>query len=187
MKKSLFQFITIIPLVLLICFVFSCQQQAEKADVEKEAKVLAVRKVIEEAWNKGNLDVLDEIYITDFVQHRIPFLDFEGLEAYKQYIIGTRKAYPDLQFTIEEIIVDGGTTAVWFTFRGTHEGESVMFPIPPTGKQVTLKGCTIGHWVEGKFVEEWVYADWLGFMQQLGFTLTPPQPPKEKELPKPIH
>ncbi|MBA7647627.1 hypothetical protein ES703_55404 [subsurface metagenome] len=107
--------------------------------------------------------------------------DSEGLEAYKQYIEDTRSAYPDLQFTIEEIIVNGDTTAVWFTFRGTHKGQSTTFPFPPTGKEVTMMGCTVGHWVEGKAVEQWIYADWLGLMQQLGFTLTPLQPPAPQE------
>jgi len=181
MKKSLLQITMIIPLALLLCFAISCKQQGEKKDIEKEAKIVAVRQVIEEAWNKGNLDVLDEICTADFVQHRTPFPDFEGLEAYKQYIEDTRSAYPDLQFTIEEIIVDGDTTAVWFTFRGTHKGQSATFPIPPTGKEVTMMGCNVGRWVEGKVVEEWVYADWLGLMQQLGFTLTPPQPPAPQE------
>lgn len=181
MKKSLLQFSIVISLVLLLCFAISCQQLAKKAETEKEAKVLAIRKVIEEAWNKGNLDVLDEVYTTDFVQHRTPFPDYEGLEAYKEYIAGTREAYPDLQFTIEEIVVDGDTAVVWATFQGTHEGQSMMFPIPPTGKQVTMKLCSIGHWVEGKAVEEWVYADWLGLMQQLGFTVAPPAPPEPPE------
>jgi predicted ester cyclase len=171
MKKLLIQFRMAIFLILLLCFAISCQLLAEKAETEKEAKVLAVRKVIEEAWNKVNLEVLDEVYATDFIQHRTPFPDIEGLEAYKQYIASTRKAYPNLQFTIEEIIVDGDTTALWFTFQGTHEGETMMFPILPTDEQVTMKGCTIGHWVEGKAVEEWVYADWLGLMQQLGLPL----------------
>ena len=168
MKKSLLQFSAVISLVLLLCFAISCQQLVKKAETEKETKVLAVRKVIEQAWNKGYLEVLDEVYTTDFVQHRTPFPHYEGLEAYKEYIAGTREAYPDLQFTIEEIIVEANTTVVWFAFQGTHEKESMMFPIPPTGKKVTMKGCTIGHWVEGKVVEEWVYADWLGLMQQLG-------------------
>ena len=181
MSKSFFSFVSIVSLILMLCFTFSCQQEGEKADIEKEVKVHAITKVIEKAWNKGDLDVLDEIYAADFVQHRAPFPDYEGLDAYKEYIEATRKAYPDLKFTIKEIIVDGDTTAVWFTFQGTHEGESMMFPVPPTGKQVTMSGCNIGHWVEGKAVEEWVFSDWLGLMKQLGFTVAPPSLPEQEE------
>ena len=180
MSKSFFPFIIIVSLILMLCFTFSCQQEGEKADIEKEAKVHAITKVIEEAWNKGNLDVLDEVCVADFVQHRTPFPDYESLDAYKEYIEGTRKAYPDLKFTIKEIIVDGDTSAILFTFQGTHEGESMMFPIPPTGKQVTMSGCNIGHWVEGKVVEEWVFSDWFGLMKQLGL-VTPPTPPEQDE------
>ena len=175
--KKLFM---VIPLVFLLCFCFSCQQKSEKADIEKDFKVHAITKVFEEAWNKGNLDVLDEVYAADFVQHRTPFPDYEALEDYKEYIEATRKAYPDLKFTIEEIIVDGDTSALLYTFQGTHEGQSMMFPIPPTGKQVTMSGCYIEHWIESKVVEEWIYSDWFGLMKQLGL-VSPSSPPEEPE------
>ena len=133
-----------------------------------------IRRVNDEAWNKGNLDALDELYAADYVYHRPPFLDVEGLEAFKQYIADLRTAYADLQLTLDEIIVEGNTSTSRWTYRGTHKGRSPAFDIPPTGKQVTFTGCTVNHWVEGKIVEDWNSIGYLDLLQQLGFKIVPP-------------
>lgn len=126
-----------------------------------------VEQILVEAWNKGNLDGLDELYAADFVRHRPPLSDVEGLEAFKEYIVGFRSAFPDLRVTYDEMILDGDTFATRWTVRGTHTGPGAL-PFPPTGKQMTLLGCLVVHMEEGKFVEEWQYADFLGMLQQLG-------------------
>jgi len=178
MKKSFLQFAKVIPLVLL-CFIISCQQQVKEATAEEELKEIA-RRVIEEAWNQGKMDVLDEQYATDYVYHRTPFPDIVGLEAFKQYITDNRSSYSDLHITIEEMIVEGNVVAMRGTYSGTQTGASPTLGIPATGKQITFKWCAVSHRVNGKTVEDWNYVDWLGFMKQLGFTIAPPQPP-EKE------
>lgn len=54
MKNSLFRF-SIFPLILLLCLIFSCEQQAEKVDVEKKAKddleLDKIPKVVMDALN----------------------------------------------------------------------------------------------------------------------------------------
>ena len=127
-----------------------------------------IRRVVEGAYNKGNLDALDELYAADFVVHKPPFPDIEGLEAFKQFIADTRISYPDVQLTLDEIIVEGDRTAARWTFRGTQTGQSPTTSAPPTGKQVTFTGCSVTHLVEGKTVEEYQNADWLSLLQQLG-------------------
>lgn len=126
-----------------------------------------LRQAGEEAW-KGNLDALDKVYAADYVYHRPPLPDLEGLEAAKQYIADARSAYSDIQWTYDEMIHEGNTTAYRWTWWGKHTGQSPSLPIPPTGKEVTLKGCTVVHWADGKVIEEFEYADFLGFLQQLG-------------------
>ena len=175
MKK----FLMIIPLVILLCFTFGCQQ-GEDVSNEEELREIVLR-VIEEAWNQGKMEVLDEHFSPEYVYHRFPFPDVEGLEAYKQYIADTRNGYPDFKLTVEEMIIKGDVAVVRGTFSGTNTGESPTLGIPATGKQVTFKWCSVSHRVNGKTAEEWNYVDWLGFMQQLGFTLTPPQPPAPQE------
>ena len=126
------------------------------------------KRILDEAWLEGNLDALDEIYAADFVYHNAPFPDIEGLEASKQDIAGSRSAFSDLQWTADEMIVEGDTLVTRYTMRMTHTGQSPRIPIPPTGKQVTYVGCLVSHFAEGKIVEEWNYGDYLGLLQRLG-------------------
>ncbi len=180
MKKSLFRSTLIIPLALLFCFALSCQQQGEDASNEEELRGMILR-VVEEAWNQGKMEVLDEHFAPEYIYHQSPFPDIEGLEAYKQLIADSRNAYPDLKLTIEEMIIKGDIAVVRGTFRGTNTGESQLLGIPATGKQVAFKWCNVSHRMNGKITEEWNQVDWLGLMQQLGFTLTPPKPPEPQE------
>jgi predicted ester cyclase len=53
-----------------------------------------------------------------------------------------------------------------FTAHATHQGE--IMGVPATGKAVTYAGIYISHFAGGKCVEDWVQADMLGLMQQLG-------------------
>ncbi len=75
-------------------------------------------------------------------------------------------AFPDLHFTIEDIVAEGDTVVVRSTARGTHQGE--LMGIPLTGKQVAVSGISITRIANGKAVEEWFNGDDLGLLQQLG-------------------
>ncbi len=138
----------------------------------KEKEIRAKIRIIEEAWSTHNLDLFDEAYAPHLVSHSAPFPDTEGLEAFKQKAAEVFKAFPDFQLTFRGIIVEGDTHAAPWTWRGTHTGESAIFP-PPTGKKVTGTALCYGHWEDGKVVEAREYEDHLGFMQQLGFKLVP--------------
>ncbi len=132
---------------------------------ELEAKI---QRAGEEAWYKGNVDALDEAYATDYVSHKPPFPDTNGLEAVKQSIAGTRPAYSDIQASYTDWIAEGESIAYRYTIRMKHTGVSPSLPIPPTGKEVTMQGCVVVHVKDGKVIEEWEYSDYLGFLQQLG-------------------
>jgi steroid delta-isomerase-like uncharacterized protein len=179
MKKSLFQFITIIPLALLLCLSFSCQQQVEEGITEEEAKAFVDQDL--EIWNEGNLAVVDEGYDPDYTRHYVDiFEDIVGIDAFKQWITDVRTAFPDFHITIEgEIIVKTDKIVSRRIGEGTNLGS--FLGLPPTGKKVKFFGVNILHIVNGKVVEEWVYFNQASLLQQLGFTLTPPQPPESPE------
>ena len=115
------------------------------------------------------------------VYHIPPYPDIVGLEAYKQFIKDNRAAYSDLKLTITEIIVEGDTVAVRWIYDGTQDGPSTTLGIPATGKHVTFSGCAVAHRVDGKTVDNWNHVDWVGLLTQLGFTITPPTVPEEKQ------
>jgi predicted ester cyclase len=129
---------------------------------ENKAKV---RRNIEEAFNKGNLAVADEIIAANYVLHA-PGQEFKGPEGFKQYGTMMRTGFPDFHMTIEDMVADGDNVACRFTVRGTHKGD--LMGIAPTGKQVTITGIVISRFAGGKEVEAWASPDMLAMMQQLG-------------------
>src|SRR5512136_1854156 len=97
-------------------------------------------KVLEQHWyeavNKGKADAMavqDKLCDSDYVFHRPDGMVVHGLKDYKNYLTGYYVAFPDLHFTIDDIVIEGDRAAVRFTFNGTHKGEFVG--IPPTNKK----------------------------------------------------
>ncbi len=131
----------------------------------EDNKALELR-IFEEVWNKGNLAVVDELSDENVVNHNPPGPLLQGSEAFKQFVLMYRSAFPDTHITIEDQIAEGEKVVTRWTARGTHKGE--LMGIPPTGKQVTVTGISISHIVGSKVVESWTNFDVLGMMQQLG-------------------
>lgn len=128
-----------------------------------------IRRWIEEAWNKGNADIADEIYAPDFTAADVhdPARILRDPEDIKQSVIETRAAFPDIHFTIDHLIAEGDKVVGAFTIRGTHKGD--LEGIPPTGKQVVFSAVDIWRFDGGKIVERCLASvDRLGLMQQLG-------------------
>jgi steroid delta-isomerase-like uncharacterized protein len=131
----------------------------------EENKALA-RRVLEEMFNKGNLDVADELLAPDYVDHD-PAMpeDIRGPEGFKQYVSGYRSAFSDLHLEIEDQIAEGDKVVTRWTGTGTHDGE--LSGIPPTGNRVTLPGMEIVRISGGKLVEGWEGYDTMNLMRQL--------------------
>ena len=139
----------------------------------EENKAIA-RRLTEEVVNKGNLAVLDEVVDTNIVDHNPMIPDqAPGLEGAKQFFGMLRTAFPDWDSNIDVIIAEGDKVAVRFSGSGTHQGE--FFGIPPTGKQVTTTGNVIYRIAGSKIVDQWINADMLGMLQQLGVVPPPGQ------------
>jgi predicted ester cyclase len=126
-----------------------------------ESNKAVARRFIEEVLGKGNLALMDEITVPGYSDHSLP----SGVTA-RQAIAGLRAGFPDMHFTVDDLIAEGDKVATRSTAIGTHTG--TWFGIPPTGKVVTLSGFSIYRIADGKLVEAWVQYDQLGMMQQLG-------------------
>lgn len=125
-----------------------------------------IHRYFDETWNKGNLDVLNEIIADDCVNHDPANPGVRGPEGYKQLIGMYRAAFPDTRFTVEDQIAEGDTVVTRWTAQGTHEAE--LMGIPATNKHVTVTGIDIHRISSGKIEEAWSNWDTLGLMQQLG-------------------
>ncbi len=128
-----------------------------------------VRRIIEEAINKGNLAVVDELIAPSYVLHN-PVMELKGPEGFRQYITTVRTAFPDYHFAIDDIVAEGDKVALRFTFTGTHKGN--LPDIAPTGKQVTQIEALFYRFAGGKLLEAWQYSNLLALYQQLG--ISPP-------------
>ena len=117
----------------------------------EENKAL-VRRLFE-AWNTGNMDLIDELLIPDYVDNDALPGQTQGLEGYKQIGAYLLNVFPDMKMTIDDLIIEGDKVAVRSTFSGTHKAE--FMGIAPTGKKVTFTAINIYRIVDGKFVEEW--------------------------------
>lgn len=122
-----------------------------------------------EALNTGDLDALDAFYAENCVYHGIPpYADTAGLEAQQKNLQGFFAGYPDAKFTVEEVIIAGDSTVTRWYYEATHSGFTPARRIPPTGKKVIVKACTVAHIENGKVVHEWTYADQSALLEQLG-------------------
>lgn len=128
------------------------------------------RRDFEAMFNEGDLAVVDELYDPNFVGHAPP-QPIRGREGLMQMVTMFRKAFPDLQLTVEDQVAEGDRVASRWTARGTHRGE--FMGVPPTGRQGTITGITINRWVGARVVEGWTNLDLLGVLQQLGALPTP--------------
>jgi predicted ester cyclase len=131
-----------------------------------------VRQLVEEVINQGNISMIDEFLIPDFVEHEeLPPGIPPGREAPKVLFTMLRSAFPDLKATIEHLIAEGDEVVLHMTWTGTHEGE--FMGIPPTGKRISINVIDILGIAEGKFVEHWGVMDSMAMMHQLGVVPAP--------------
>ncbi len=132
----------------------------------EENKAL-VREVFEELFSKGNLALADQAYAPDYVGHDPANPEpLRGPEGVKQDISRYRRAFPDLRFTVEDLVAEGDKVVARVTVRGTHQGE--LMGIAPTGKRAEVTGISIVRFAGGKIAEEWGNWDTLGLLQQIG-------------------
>ncbi len=147
MKKSLFQFITIIPLALLLCLTISCQKQTEKAKTEAGAlsdeDVAAIKTAhdaILQATLAGSLEATLEFYTEDAILI-MEGIVVEGREAYKgilKALSGRSPTVTAADITIAEIDGRIDLAFVRGTSSTTMKREGEPEPIQRTGKFIEI-------------------------------------------------
>ena len=126
-----------------------------------------VRRLFDEVWNKGHQQVADELFAQNYNHHDSSSPDLgRGPESEKKRVTLYRNAFPDIRFTVEDLIAEGESVTARWSCHGTHKGE--LNGIAPTGKQFTISGISVARFTNGKMIEGYVNWDALGMMQQLG-------------------
>jgi steroid delta-isomerase-like uncharacterized protein len=126
-----------------------------------------VRRLYDEVWNKRKLDVVAQIISPS---HALldPFVSGSqvGPELYRRRVLELTASFPDLRFTLDEVIAEKDKVVVLWVISGTHKGD--FMNIPPTGKKVSVEGITIHYIRDGKILDSNARWDALGLLRQLG-------------------
>ena len=130
--------------------------------IEENKAIL--QRLFDEVWSDNNLDVMDELFAKDFVRHGIggTSIDFK---TYKEFMVNTRRSFPDIQRSLDEMVAEGDKIAFSFTWTGTDTGG---FTGVPTGKYLEVEECYIARFENGKIAEFKQHADPLGMLRELG-------------------
>lgn len=132
-----------------------------------------VRRLIDEGFNQGRLDVADELISPQLVEHQNFGPDHApGAEGVKAVIASLRRAFSDFHLAIEDVAVDHGT--VWLRMTGTGTNDGSFMGHPPTGRPMHTAVFDALRVDDGRIVEHWGVPDRLGTLFQLGLA----QPPR---------
>jgi steroid delta-isomerase-like uncharacterized protein len=136
---------------------------------ERHANKEKARRLYEEAFGRGNAEVIDEVLHSEFVCHdpNSETGEIRGAQTIKGEIDYFRQALPDLTYTVEDQVSEGDKVTTRYTMAGTHQGE--FFGVGGSGKRIEISGINVDRFDEnGKMVEEWASYDLLGAMRQAG-------------------
>jgi steroid delta-isomerase-like uncharacterized protein len=139
------------------------------ADVEAVA-----RSYFDELTNKRNLAYVDQLFDSNIKFYDpaiLPDGKAEGLAEVKQFFGIFFKAFPDLHFAINDLLIDGDRAAIRFTWTGTFKKK--LLGIRVAEHHVSVPGIDIFHIANGKITEVRVAFDRLELMQQLGGITNP--------------
>ena len=112
-----------------------------------------LRRGWDRTWNQGDLTAIDEVYAADVVIHNAAPGTPAGIEGVKLTIGAFRAAFPDLQFTLEDLIAEGDKAVNRWSMTGTQQGE--FRGAPPTGEKMTMSGLSMMRIANGKIAEIW--------------------------------
>jgi len=160
-------------LAAVLCCAAGCgdpQRQSELAELRAERDLLEANKALvlrthEEVWSNGNLDVIDELYATDYIGHWASGDDSDR-EVLKQIVAESKAVFPDKTEEVLRIVAEGDLVVSHFIVSGTFAGK--IDGVQAEGKRISRPEIAIHRIVDGKIVEQWTVADQLTLMQQLG-------------------
>ena len=140
------------------------------AGVYSEDNKALVRRWIEEVIDKGNAAAVADFLAPTFEAHMASGPNLKGPDSFGQRVTALHTAFPDVRFTIEDMLAEGDKVAIRLTAHGTHKGD--YLGIAPTGKELRWTQILIFHIANGKFQDAWQMSD---MSQQLHAASTPGQ------------
>lgn len=144
-------------------------EEVRNGDMEtRKQNEIIMRRIIEEGFNEGKLEIADELVSDDMVENQFfgpghP----SGPDSLKATISDLRRIMPDVKLTIEDVVSEGDKVWIRMRAEGTHMGE--LLGRPGSGKKVKVTVFDECRFENGKMVEHWGVPDRFHMLMQLGF------------------
>lgn len=132
------------------------------------------RRVIEEGFNKGNMDALDDCFAPTYTEHQFDLPP--TLEEFKGSIRYLRSTFAPFNLTIDDMAADGDKVWVRMTGRGTDS--KGLMGRPPSGKTFAITVFDVCRFEDGRIVEHWGVPDRFHQLAQLGLLPRPAAQPE---------
>jgi predicted ester cyclase len=128
------------------------------------------RRLYEEVFGRGNLNVADEILTAECLSHGPGSPPASGTAGIKAQAERLRTAIPDLRVVLNDQVAERDRVASRWTGTGTHSGAFVLpsGALEPTGRRISFDEIRIDRFVDGRIVESWFIPDRMTLWQQLG-------------------
>jgi steroid delta-isomerase-like uncharacterized protein len=133
-------------------------------DLDRNKKT--VSRYYADVLNGGEVDLLDEIAVEDYVENDPLPGQGNGRADFKRRVETLRSAFAPITFRVEDVIAEGDRVVVRWSSTGKHSGE--FLGIPPTDREYTINGIDIHACRDGRLAEHWHVVDQLSQLQQLG-------------------
>lgn len=162
-----------ISAILLILLAASlCAQPQSSASPERttpmpatatpaQSKAIAT-ELFEQCFNENRTELLPQIVAAEYQGPR----GQSGPASFAATLHDLRASFPDLRYTIDDLVAENDRVVVRWHWNGDHTGPFRNFP--PSHKRVTASGISIFQIEDGKITHAWLQLDQLGFLQQIG-------------------
>ena len=134
---------------------------------DQSAAYVVMRRVFEEGFATGDVDVVDELFSPDLVEHQFG-LTGTGAAAIQHVKDAMRNVYeimPDVVLTVEDSVEDGDK--IWTRVHGRGIATGPFFG-PPSGRPVDFTVIDISRVIDGRIVEHWGVPDRFAMLAQTG-------------------
>jgi steroid delta-isomerase-like uncharacterized protein len=138
--------------------------------MSNQSRESVMRRLVNEVWNQGRLEVIDELLTPDHV-NADAVNPARGRDGFRDVVTKYRAAFPDCRIEVVDLFSSGDCVVIQARYRGTQK--NALESIPATGRQVDVTGITIARFAGDRISETITNWDALGLMQQLGVVTLP--------------
>ena len=134
-----------------------------------DPKRVTIERYFSELFSQGRVELVPDLLHPDYVNRSPGSPDLpRGREGVAIVVQALRRAFPDLNYRIDDIVIGDDSIAVRTTLTGTHRGD--FFGSPASNRRVEVSQITIERFLDGKIIEHHRVTDELALRRQLGLT-----------------